>query len=89
VRPSILLARLTRGRGITLGVEEKRADWRKYVGRCPKAPDFQARLKRFTCVCGYRNLMELNMNDLIVYAGVGLLLIGLPVLVARFRAQKH
>lgn len=25
------------------------------------------------------------MNDLIVYAGVGILLIGLPVLVARFR----
>jgi hypothetical protein len=33
--------------------------------------------------------MELNMNDLIVYAGVGILLIGLPVLVARFRASKH
>jgi len=31
----------------------------------------------------------LTMNDLIVFAGVGILLIGLPVLVARFRAQKH
>ena len=28
------------------------------------------------------------MNDLIVYAGVGILLFGLPVLVARVRAGK-
>ena len=29
------------------------------------------------------------MNDLIVYAGVGILLVGLPVLAARFTARKH
>jgi hypothetical protein len=29
------------------------------------------------------------MNDLIVYAGVGILLIGLPVLVARITSGKH
>jgi hypothetical protein len=29
------------------------------------------------------------MNDLIVYAGIGILLIGLPVLFARLKATKH
>lgn len=29
------------------------------------------------------------MNDLIVFAGVGILLIGLPFLAARYRASKH
>jgi hypothetical protein len=29
------------------------------------------------------------MNDLIVFAGVGILLIGLPVLLARLKTGKH
>ena len=29
------------------------------------------------------------MNDLIVYAGGGILLVGLPVLASRFTARKH
>jgi len=33
-------------------------------------------------------IQELNMNDLIVYAGIGLLLIGLPVLFARWNTTK-
>jgi hypothetical protein len=32
--------------------------------------------------------MELNMNDLIVFAGVGLLLIGLPVVIARWTTHN-
>jgi hypothetical protein len=31
---------------------------------------------------------ELKMNDLIVYAGIGLLLVGLPVLFARWNTTK-
>ncbi len=34
-------------------------------------------------------LMEEPMNDLIVYAGIGILLIGLPVLFARLKATKY
>jgi hypothetical protein len=34
-------------------------------------------------------IQELNMNDLIVYAGVGILLVGLPILFARFKTNKH
>jgi hypothetical protein len=33
-------------------------------------------------------IQELNMNDLIVYAGIGVLLIGLPVLFARWKTTK-
>ena len=33
--------------------------------------------------------MELNMNDLIVFAGVGLLLIGLPVIIARWTTHHE
>jgi hypothetical protein len=29
------------------------------------------------------------MNDLIVFAGVGILLIGLPILFARLKTTKH
>lgn len=29
------------------------------------------------------------MNDLIVYAGIGILLVGLPVLAARIKSSKH
>lgn len=35
------------------------------------------------------SMMEETMNDLIVYAGIGILLIGLPVLFARLKATKH
>jgi len=29
------------------------------------------------------------MNDLIVYAGVGILLVGLPILLARYKTTKN
>jgi hypothetical protein len=29
------------------------------------------------------------MNDLIVYAGVGILLVGLPILIARYKTTKN
>jgi hypothetical protein len=34
-------------------------------------------------------IQGLNMNDLIVYAGVGILLVGLPLLFARLKTNKH
>jgi len=34
-------------------------------------------------------IWELNMNDLIIYAGVGILLIGLPMLFARLVTNKR
>ena len=43
----------------------------------------------FTYATKFGPLMEEPMNDLIVYAGIGILLIGLPVLFARLRATKH
>jgi|LakMenEpi03Aug12_release.lakeMendotaPanAssembly.Ray.scaffolds.fasta_scaffold47217_3 hypothetical protein len=43
----------------------------------------------FIYATDFGSLMEELMNDLIVYAGIGILLIGLPVLFARLKATKH
>lgn len=61
---------------------------RKLTALCPKHICPTRPAQAFTSQLWRCSKWELNMNDLIVYAGVGILLVGLPVLIARF-TTKH
>ena len=69
-----------------------RVVWQKLNGLCQRVASakrlFGSSVYRSAAIAA-RKKQELNMNDLIVYAGIGILLIGLPVLAARMRTNKR